>query len=573
MDNYQEEIIYENGTLTVLDSAVHVMDVSLDKSALLLSAGSTGRLTAVLSPENATDKSVSWVSSNPAVVSVDSSGNVAAVSAGTAVITVTAADGGHTASCMVTVRNGTGSSGSGGSGGTGSSGGSGSPGSTGSTGGGSTGSPGSSTGTASKQPFIKDSSGREGWDAIRAEAEKTAAAPEGGTVAVDMNGAVSVPGSIFTAVRGKDVTLSFDMGSGVTWRVNGKDITAEIAGSTDFSVTADAGAIPKELLAETAGGLAHLEISLAHEGAFGFTATLTLRIAGRDGNGIAIGSSGTAAEYTGMYANLFYYNPDHRSLEFVCAGQIREDGTADLPFMHASDYTVILSTVPMDGGTDTPQEPENPQQPAAQAKVKSVKLSRTLYTYDGKLKKPAVLAVDTEGRRISARYYTVRYKNNRKAGRAAAVVTFKGGYDGTVKKAFTIRPAGTSIRKLTAAAGGFTVNWKKKTVQTGGYQIQYSANSGFQGNSTHSVFVKKNTAVKKTVKNLKAGKKYYVRIRTYQTVKEDGKNIRIYSAWSRAARVNTLPVSRKKTASSGRDSAFLMAEKEDGKKKQRRTGP
>ena len=89
-------------------------------------------------------------------------------------------------------------------------------------------------------------------------------------------------------------------------------------------------------------------------------------------------SSGTAAEYTGMYANLFYYNPDHRSLEFVCAGQIREDGTADLPFMHASDYTVILSTVPMDGGTDTPQEPENPQQPAAEAKVISVKHSRPL---------------------------------------------------------------------------------------------------------------------------------------------------------------------------------------------------
>ena len=297
-----------------------------------------------------------------------------------------------------------------------------------------------------------------------------------------------------------------------------------------------------------------------------FTATLTLRIAGRDGNGIAVGSSGAAAEYSGMYANLFYYNPDLRSLEFVCAGQIGEDGTADLPFMHASDCTVILSAAPM-GGTGMPEEPEKPQKPAAQAKVKSVELSKTLYTYDGKLKKPAVLAVDTEGSRISARYYTVSYKNNRKVGKAAATVKFKGGYSGTVKKTFTIRPAGTSIQKLAAASGGFTVKWKKKTVQAGGYQIQYSANSGFQGNSTHSVFVKKNTAIKKTVKNLKAGKKYYVRIRTYQTVKEDGKNIRIYSAWSRTARVNTLPVSRKKTASSGRDRAFLMVEKEDGKKR------
>ena len=296
-----------------------------------------------------------------------------------------------------------------------------------------------------------------------------------------------------------------------------------------------------------------------------FTATLTLRIAGRDGNGIAVGSSGAAAEYSGMYANLFYYNPDLRSLEFVCAGQIGEDGTADLPFMHASDCTVILSAAPM-GGTGMPEEPEKPQKPAAQAKVKSVELSKTLYTYDGKLKKPAVLAVDTEGSRISARYYTVSYKNNRKVGKAAATVKFKGGYSGTVKKTFTIRPAGTSIQKLTAVSGGITVKWKKKTVQTGGYQIQYSANAGFQGSSTHSVFVKKNTAVKKTVKNLKAGKKYYVRIRTYQTVKADGKSTRIYSAWSGAARVNTFPVSRKKTASFGRDRAFLMVEKEDGQR-------
>lgn len=71
---------------------------------------------------------------------------------------------------------------------------------------GSTGSTGSGTNLVPvlKQPFIKDSSGRKGWDVIRAETETVAAALAGGTVAVDMNGAVSVPGGIFAAVRGKD---------------------------------------------------------------------------------------------------------------------------------------------------------------------------------------------------------------------------------------------------------------------------------------------------------------------------------------------------------------------------------
>ena len=132
---------------------------------------------------------------------------------------------------------------------------------------------------------------------------------------------------------------------------------------------------------------------------------------------------------------------------------------------------------------------------------------------------------------------------------------------------FTIRPAGTSIQKLAASSGGFTVKWKKKTAQTSGYQIQYSANAKFKGSSTRSVLVRKNSQVQKTVKNLKAQTKYYVRIRTYKTVKVNGKNTRIYSAWSKAVTVKTLPAApENKTAASVRGAEFLIVEKEDGKR-------
>lgn len=551
--NYNEDIAYQNGTLTVLDSAVHVTGVRLDKSALTLSAGGTARLTAIISPENATDKSVSWISGSPDVASVDSSGNITAVSAGTAVITVTAKDGGSKASCTVTVRKDTGSgSGSGSTGGgSGSTGGStGSNSGSGSFTGGST---SGSTGTGQKKPFMKDSSGREGWDAIRAEAGLAAAAPKGGTVAVNMNGAVLVPGSVFAAIRGKNVTVSLDMGNGIVWSVNGKDITAETADSIDFSVKTDAGGIPQKLIEDTADGLAHVELSLAHNGTFGFTAALAIRLVSGDKDSIAVGNigNGSPQTYTGMYANLFYYDPVQRGLEFISAGRIGEDGTAELLFTHASDYTVIVSAQPMGGtdGTENPQGPQdeaktetgNPQKPEenAHAKVKSVKLSKTVYTYSGKAKKPSVTATDTFGRRISGRYYTVTYRNNKKAGRAAAVVTFQGGYSGTVKKTFTIRPKGTSVKKTVPASGGFTVKWAKRTAQTSGYQLQYSRNSGFSGSSTHSVFVKKASVTKQTVSKLKAGKTYYVRIRTYKTVKTGKKSTKIYSAWSRTVRVKT----------------------------------
>jgi len=194
-----------------------------------------------------------------------------------------------------------------------------------------------------------------------------------------------------------------------------------------------------------------------------------------------------------------------------------------------------------------PDNPPATQEPAENARpqVKSVTLSRTLYTYNGKPKKPSVTAVNTEGRKIPAEYYTVSYKNNKKAGKDTVTVRFKDGYSGTVKKTFTICPAGTSIRKLTAASGGFTVKWKKKTAQTSGYQIQYSTDKGFQGGSTRSVSVKKASVTRKEVKKLKAGKKCYVRIRTYKTVKADGKN----------------------TASAVRAGAFPAAGREDGRKR------
>ena len=61
-------------------------------------------MVATVNPGNATDKSVSWSSSDATVASVDVSGKVTALKAGTATITVTTTDGGKTASCAVTVN-------------------------------------------------------------------------------------------------------------------------------------------------------------------------------------------------------------------------------------------------------------------------------------------------------------------------------------------------------------------------------------------------------------------------------------------------------------------------------------
>lgn len=87
-------------TVTVTAAAVEVTGVTLDQTSLNLAVGGAATLTATVAPDNATDKSVTWQSSNAAVVSA-SGGTVTAVAAGEATITATC--GGKTASCVVTV--------------------------------------------------------------------------------------------------------------------------------------------------------------------------------------------------------------------------------------------------------------------------------------------------------------------------------------------------------------------------------------------------------------------------------------------------------------------------------------
>ena len=90
-------------TPTPTPTTIAVTGVSLNKTSLSMVEGSFETLTATVSPENASNKSVSWKSSATDVATVDGSGKVTAVKAGSATVTVTTADGGKTATCSVTV--------------------------------------------------------------------------------------------------------------------------------------------------------------------------------------------------------------------------------------------------------------------------------------------------------------------------------------------------------------------------------------------------------------------------------------------------------------------------------------
>ena len=128
--------------------------------------------------------------------------------------------------------------------------------------------------------------------------------------------------------------------------------------------------------------------------------------------------------------------------------------------------------------------------------------------------------------------YTVTYATGRKnVENYSVTIKLKGNYGGTVKKTFTIQPKSTSISKLTLGRKKLTVKWKKQVTQTTGYEIQYATSSKFK--DAKNVTVSKNKITSKTISKLKAKKKYYVRMRSYKTVKVNGKSAKLYSAWSR----------------------------------------
>ena len=169
-------------------------------------------------------------------------------------------------------------------------------------------------------------------------------------------------------------------------------------------------------------------------------------------------------------------------------------------------------------------------------KASKVSLSKASYTYNGKTKSPKVVVKDSKGNTISSKYYTVSKPSGRKAiGKYTYTVKFKGNYTGTKKLTLTIKPVKPTIQTPKAAKKAITVKWKKgKKAQVTGYEVIVATNNKFtKGKKTATV--KGYSKVSKKVTGLKAKTKYYVKVRTYKTVK----GVKIYSDWSKVKTIKT----------------------------------
>ena len=168
---------------------------------------------------------------------------------------------------------------------------------------------------------------------------------------------------------------------------------------------------------------------------------------------------------------------------------------------------------------------------AAKTSIKDAKVTikKTSYVYNGKKKQPGVTVKIGSKTLKEGLEYKLAYKDNKKVGTASVMISGAGEYTGEITKTFKIVPKGTALLKAAVKSKGFIIRWKKQTKSINGYQIQYSTNKKFTKKTTVAKTVKKASATKLNIKKCKAGKKYYIRIRTYKKVK----GTKYYSGWSK----------------------------------------
>lgn len=148
----------------------------------------------------------------------------------------------------------------------------------------------------------------------------------GATIHIDMKKATVVPKEVLEAIQGKEINIVLDMGT-YRWSIGGTEVAASDLKDIDLEITLDTDAIPSSLVDSIAEGKPSTQISLTHNGEFGFRADLTLNL---------------GSEHSGETGNLYYYDSSGK-LIFRNAGEIEADGSVSLSFSHASDYLVVIA--------------------------------------------------------------------------------------------------------------------------------------------------------------------------------------------------------------------------------------
>ena len=186
------------------------------------------------------------------------------------------------------------------------------------------------------EPYIEGSFQKKSWDAVN-DLIKTS--KEKDTISIIMNGARTLPASVLSGIKGKDISLNLDMENGFIWKINGTSITAETPADTDLSVTNTAEYIPAALYSLISTNQNDFGFHLGRNGTFDFPAVLSVK---------------ADASCAGLMANLFWYDVENGVLQCIQTVTVggafeRSIPYADFTLSKGQDYFIAFGTESLNG--------------------------------------------------------------------------------------------------------------------------------------------------------------------------------------------------------------------------------
>ena len=181
------------------------------------------------------------------------------------------------------------------------------------------------------EPYIEGSFQKKGWDAVN---DLIKASKEKDTISITLNGSRTLPASVLSGIKGKDISLNLDMENGFIWKINGTSITAETPADTDLSVTNTAEYIPAALYSLISTNQNDFGFHLGRNGAFDFPAVLSVK---------------ADASCAGLIANLFWYDAENGVLQCIQTVTVggafeRSIPYADFTLSKGQDYFIAFGT-------------------------------------------------------------------------------------------------------------------------------------------------------------------------------------------------------------------------------------
>lgn len=268
-------------------------------------------------------------------------------------------------------------------------------------------------------------------------------------------------------------------------------------------------------------GSALITISGGTNGCYIGTKEVRYTIAKRSIDKVAMKISATAFDYTGAAITP--------KLTVTDLGKTLKEGT-DYTVSYMNNINVGKATVRINAvGTSNYQGMKEVTFQIRAKNLSKVKVaSIPTQTYTGNALTPALTVTNGKNALYVNRDYTVKYSSNKSTGKAKVVLTGTGNYIGSKTVYFYIAPAVPSeIQVQSTAAKTLKIKWKKDSKATG-YEIYYGTSSSFSKKTRKTVDITKYRTTSKTIKKLKSGKIYYVKMRAYKKVGSK----KVYGAWS-----------------------------------------